>query len=105
MRSVAVVPGLGLFRTFPMPKRAKLTTLGLTLGLFRASRDARIVVPFRDSQWQGFQMIEVHVSALLDGNDEIGEEAFTSGEVDGKMVLEGVKRKELRSRASVPPGE
>ena len=51
-------------------------------------------------------MIEVHVTALLGRERPTTEEdAFTRREVDGKMVLEGVKRKELQSRASVPPGE
>jgi len=88
-----------------MPKRGKLTTVEQTPGLFRPSRDVKIVVPFHDSQGQGFQMIEVPLTALLDGNDENGGDAFTLREVDGQMVLEGVKRTELQSRASVPPGE
>ena len=50
-------------------------------------------------------MIEVPLTALLDGKDENGGDAFTLREVDGQMVLEGVKRTELQSRASVPPGE
>jgi hypothetical protein len=50
-------------------------------------------------------MIEVHSTALLDGNEENGVDAFTLREVDGQMVLEEVKRKELQSQASVHPGE